>query len=115
MNSDRGYSSGSIVVAFLLGGAVGAGIALLTAPQSGRETREKIREAAEDAKDKIRSASEDAKHKIRALSDDAKEKLHETYEHGKGVIDEKRNIVTTAIDAGKKAMKEEKERLTAEG
>jgi gas vesicle protein len=37
----------------LIGGAVGAGIALLYAPQSGSETRKLIRRKAEDAKDVI--------------------------------------------------------------
>ena len=32
---DEGYSSGSMLVSFLLGGIVGAGLALLLAPQSG--------------------------------------------------------------------------------
>ena len=39
---DEGYSSGSVLLSFLLGGVVGAGLALLFAPQSGRETRQKI-------------------------------------------------------------------------
>ena len=39
-----GYSTGSVFLSFLLGGLVGAGFALLLAPQSGRETRQKIKE-----------------------------------------------------------------------
>ncbi len=115
MNSERGVSGGTVVLAFLLGGVVGAGIALLTAPQSGRETREKIREATDEAKDKIRSLSDDARQKVREYTEEAKEKIQETYEHGKDAVAEKKNVLTTAIEAGKKAMKEEKERLMAEG
>ncbi len=37
----------------LIGAAVGAGVALLYAPKSGKETRKLIRRKAEDAKDKI--------------------------------------------------------------
>ena len=37
---DEGYSSGSMLVSFLLGGIVGAGPALLLAPQSGAKTGE---------------------------------------------------------------------------
>ncbi|MBU1397953.1 MAG: YtxH domain-containing protein, partial [Proteobacteria bacterium] len=44
--------SGSLLVSFLLGSLVGAGIALLIAPQTGRETRGKIREYTESAKEK---------------------------------------------------------------
>ncbi len=36
------------IFSFLVGGAVGAGLALLLAPQSGKKTRRQIRELAED-------------------------------------------------------------------
>lgn len=36
------------VFSFLLGGAVGAGLALLMAPQSGKKTRRQLKEFAED-------------------------------------------------------------------
>jgi len=41
----------SILVALVVGGLVGAGIALLLAPQSGRRTRTQIADLAEDLKD----------------------------------------------------------------
>jgi gas vesicle protein len=99
MAEDR-YSTGSIVLAFVAGGLVGAGIALLTAPQSGRETREQIKDLAEDAKEKIKSVAEDARLKV-----------SDALRHGKDIVGEKKHIVTTAFEAGKKAMEEEKHRL----
>jgi gas vesicle protein len=42
-----------ILMSVLVGGVIGAGIALLLAPQSGRETREKIADLAEDMKDSV--------------------------------------------------------------
>src|SRR4051812_1337229 len=42
---------GSSVGAFLLGAAIGAGLALLFAPQSGRETRAAIKRRAKNAGD----------------------------------------------------------------
>jgi len=41
----------SILVALVVGGLVGAGIALLLAPQSGKRTRQQIADLAEDLKD----------------------------------------------------------------
>ncbi|GAB4222474.1 MAG: hypothetical protein Kow0062_20030 [Acidobacteriota bacterium] len=52
--ADRDCSSGALLGAFLLGGMVGAAIALLTAPRPGRETREKIGEWADGAREKTR-------------------------------------------------------------
>ena len=39
------------LVSFLAGGLVGAGLALLFSPQSGKKTRAQIREYADDIKD----------------------------------------------------------------
>lgn len=43
----RSHSSG-LILSFVLGAATGAAIALLTTPQSGRETRRKLKELAGD-------------------------------------------------------------------
>jgi gas vesicle protein len=41
----------SVLVALVIGGLVGAGLALLLAPQSGKRTRQQIADLAEDLKD----------------------------------------------------------------
>ena len=55
------------LMAFLLGAAVGAGVALLLAPQSGEETRKQLGETArrlgDDLDDKVRTAREEVKHR----------------------------------------------------
>ena len=43
MGNDRGCSLGAVGLAFLDGGLVGAAVALLLAPQAGRESREQLR------------------------------------------------------------------------
>jgi YtxH-like protein len=47
MNESR--STTGLVLAFLAGAVSGAVVALLTAPRSGRETRDRIKELARDA------------------------------------------------------------------
>ena len=54
----RGGGAGSGVALFLLGAAVGAGLALLFAPQSGEETRAQIRRGARRMKRKARDLAE---------------------------------------------------------
>src|SRR3989442_15988021 len=44
--------TGGIVLSFLAGAATGAVVALLTAPQSGRDTRRKLKHITEDLADK---------------------------------------------------------------
>jgi gas vesicle protein len=52
MIESRGFSSTQLLVAFLGGAAVGAVTAFLTAPRSGKETRERIGEAVRTAGEK---------------------------------------------------------------
>lgn len=87
---DDEYGAGSVFLSFLLGGIVGAGLALLMAPQSGRETRQKIRDFADEMKDRVGS----------------------TVEKGKDFFDDKKSMVASAVEAGKKAYEKEKERLS---
>ncbi|RPJ18055.1 MAG: YtxH domain-containing protein [Desulfobacteraceae bacterium] len=81
----KDYGAGSLLFSFLLGSLVGAGVALLIAPQSGRETREKIREYAESVK----------------------EKASESVEKVKSILDEKKSVLSAAVEAGKEAYKKE--------
>ncbi|RJQ49721.1 MAG: YtxH domain-containing protein [Nitrospiraceae bacterium] len=101
MDDDRGFSAGSVMLAFVLGGIVGAGIALLTAPQSGRETREKIKDFADETKKK---ATE--------YAGQVKDKFSHAVEDGKHFVEEKKSLITSAIDAGKEAYVKEKEKLS---
>jgi gas vesicle protein len=54
----------NLVLAFTIGGVVGAGVALLFAPQSGEKTRRKIREAVEDVREDIMDYADRLKEKI---------------------------------------------------
>ncbi len=82
---EKDCNTGSLVASFLLGGIVGAGIAILLAPQSGRETREKIKEYAEHVK----------------------EKAVESADKLKSVLEEKKSVLSAAVEAGKEAYKKE--------
>ncbi|MBI4822764.1 MAG: YtxH domain-containing protein [Nitrospirae bacterium] len=96
---DDGHSTGTVVVSFLLGGVIGAGVALLFAPRSGKETRQRIRELAEDVKDKADD-----------LMGEVKGRVAKTIESGKEFVAEKRSILAEAIEAGKEAYHKEKEK-----
>jgi gas vesicle protein len=98
-NDDQGTCASTIFLSFLAGAAVGAGLALLYAPKTGRELREKIGELTDDAVGKIKN-----------YASEAQEKIKTTIEDGKEVIREKKSILTTAIEAGKEAMEREKEK-----
>lgn len=95
-HEDDGFSAGSVLLAFLLGGMVGAGLSLLLAPQSGTETRKRIRELADDVKEKATDYADQAKGKVMSSVDKAK-----------GLYDEKKSALTAALEAGKEAYEKE--------
>ena len=76
MNRDSNQAAGNLVF-FLIGAAVGAGVALLYAPQEGEETRRLIGEKAHVARDKAAEVSEtvanSAKEKWTAVADSVSE------------------------------------------
>ncbi len=93
MSDEKGCGAGSCIVAFLVGGIVGAGLALLYAPVSGREAREKIGGLAGDLKKKAENWTGDVKSRV------------ETF------IDQEKAVVKAAYDAGREAMEKEKARF----
>ncbi len=99
-NEESGHSSGSLLLAFFVGGLVGAGVALLLAPQPGSEMRQKIRGLTEEAKEKAAGYAEEVKGKVTS-----------TVGKGKEIFEQKKSLVTTAIEAGKEAYEKEKEKL----
>jgi gas vesicle protein len=105
MSDERCCSgSGGILLAFLAGGMIGAGLALLYAPVSGREAREKIGGLAGDLKRKADEWSGDLKQKADAWSGDLKQKVE-------GFIEEEKSVIKAAYDAGRDAMAKEKARF----
>lgn len=97
---NHGISASTVLVSFLTGAALGAGLALLYAPKSGRETREQINDLADDAVCRIKEYTHEAQDKIKA-----------TIEEGKETFKEKKSILSAAIEAGKEAIQKEREKL----
>jgi gas vesicle protein len=89
-----------MLLAFLFGGMVGAGVALLVAPKTGQETRRMIKDLTEDAKEKAESYIEQAK-----------EKAESAVEKGKDFLEKEKSIITSAVEAGKEAYEKEKKKL----
>jgi gas vesicle protein len=57
---------------FLTGAAVGAGLALLFAPQSGKETRKQIKDFSEKLGSEVKDGVERISEKAKSFIDDAK-------------------------------------------
>ena len=103
MADDRGWSLGAVGLAFLGGGLVGAAMALLLAPQSGRESREQLRGYA-------RRAEENA----HELADKAGQVLDQAVGKGREFIKDRKAVLTEAVEAGRAAAQQDRERRAGE-
>ncbi|MFQ5881037.1 MAG: YtxH domain-containing protein [Candidatus Methylomirabilales bacterium] len=95
MSDDRGFGGAALVLAFLLGGALGACTALLYAPESGRRTRVRIRRLTEDLQERAVNTAEEVR-----------DRVEEALEQG-------RDAVISAFEAGKEAFQREREKLAS--
>ena len=82
---------------FLAGLGMGAVLALLLAPRSGKETREYIAGKAEEGRDYVKAKTED----LRREAEGAVEK-------GKDLVAKQKELLSAALEAGKQAYQEEK-------
>ena len=102
MADDRGCSLGAVGLAFVTGGLAGAAVALLLAPQSGREAREQVRGYARRAEEQVHE-----------LADTATQVMDQAVDKGREFIKDKQAVVTEAVEAGRAAMQRERERLSS--
>src|SRR4051812_9678020 len=98
---DRG---GSSIGSFVLGALVGAGIALLFAPQSGAETQEEIRRRARTLKSK-------AEDRLRAAQEEIEGRIEQARQNVQGRVDSVRNAVESGRQAARDARQDLERRL----
>lgn len=79
----RGGGAGSGIALFLLGAAVGAGLALLFAPQSGEETRADIRRGARRLKRKARDLAETGREAVDDLKRQGRDTVDDLKRQGR--------------------------------
>ena len=82
---------------------MGATVALLLAPQSGRESREQVRGYGRRAEENIHE-----------LADTAAQVVEQAVNKGREFVQEKKAVLTEAVEAGRAAMSRERERLSSE-
>lgn len=91
--------------AFLAGGLIGAGFALLFAPRTGRETREQLKERMKDFEgvfkdqiDNVKEYTQQGVEKIRETAYNAAEEGRKQFEAEKRKAEEELNNMKTAKD-----------------
>ncbi|HEX9653361.1 MAG TPA: YtxH domain-containing protein, partial [bacterium] len=84
--SNNGDSGFDFFKGFLFGGVVGAVLALLYAPKSGKETRDEIRKRSLELRDDAEAKLELAKQQAETYLDEAKKKLDELRKEVEGSV-----------------------------
>jgi gas vesicle protein len=106
--SENSSSGGDKFLFFLAGAGIGAVLALLFAPKSGRETRELIARTASDGREfianKVTEGKQLVEEKGRKLTDDFSSFLDKSKE----AVSRQKEQLTAAFEAGKAAYREEK-------
>ncbi|MEA2761235.1 MAG: hypothetical protein QOD47_519 [Gemmatimonadaceae bacterium] len=98
--------AGSGIGPLLLGLALGAGVALLFAPQSGEETRRAVARRARRAQDAAQGFVEDVSgtvaEKFNQVRSSVEERIDATFE----AVDAKKRQVSNAVEAGRAAARQ---------
>jgi gas vesicle protein len=98
----------NFLAGIVIGGLTGAAAAILLAPQSGKETREQIRQKATELRDQTTASVEDAVSQVRSkadqIKDDVSEKAKDLKQQGEDVLVEQLDRVSAAAETGKKAI-----------
>jgi gas vesicle protein len=108
-NADRLNGTKNVLIGLLIGGLAGAATMLLLAPQSGKETRAQIRAKSSELRDRTTGMTKDALSQVRSgtreITSGVRDKAGQLKKLGKDKLVEQMDRVSTALDAGKAAVK----------
>ncbi|HKN82863.1 MAG TPA: YtxH domain-containing protein [Pyrinomonadaceae bacterium] len=123
---DSGESISTRLTYLLIGGGIGAILALLFAPKSGQELRgdiadatrkgiDRSREAAQQLGDRAGEYYEATRGRAAELYSQAAERVSEVAQNAREAASRQTGTVSAAIDAGKKAYQEERRKTEMSG
>ena len=101
------------VGSLLLGVLIGAGVALLFAPRSGRRRGATSSRRARQATDKVKGVAEEVTGQVVDTYEGARARVEEQIEAARTAIETKKRQVTRAMEAGREAAHEARAELEA--
>jgi len=99
------------VGSFIIGLAVGAGLALLFAPRSGEETRRDLQRKAREVGDQAQDLVSELTESVGNTFQSAKDKVEDRIDAARNAVELKRRQVSNAVDAGRAAAQQAREEL----
>ncbi|MBI4684081.1 MAG: YtxH domain-containing protein [Nitrospirae bacterium] len=107
---DKGEGK-KVALALLIGGLIGAGIALLYAPQSGRETRKDITKTAKKMKKRSLEMVDDTIDHIKDFADNVKDITSDIVEQGAELSESAKKEIVSAFEYSQKVLAKQRDRL----
>jgi gas vesicle protein len=105
MSENNGSSN---LLFFLAGASLGAVVALLYAPQSGKKTREYISDKADEGKDYLKDKSKELREQAEDYVERGKDLVSQQVERGKDLVAKQKEQLSAALEAVKDGYKEAK-------
>ena len=94
------------VMPFIVGLALGAGVALLFAPKSGEETRRDVKRRAIRARKLAERKAQELGDTVNETYQDARRRVEDTIDSAKDAVELKRRQVSRAVEAGRAAARD---------
>ena len=107
-------NTGNTLVALLTGAAIGASFGLLYAPQSGKDTRNQLKEEAGKAKEKLSKEYEDLSSHVSEYADSAKTKFEKRIEKLFKTANDKADNILTNMESELGELKKKNANLVKE-
>ena len=106
-------NSGTLgAVMLVVGGCIGAGTALLLAPQSGRKTRRQITRRSRKVRNRAEEMVREAARSVTDVVDDLGDKTSNLFESGGEIGENWRNRYLESLDKGQKNLEKQKKKLS---
>lgn len=102
------HSGGDKFLYFLTGAGIGAVLALLFAPKSGKETRELIARTANEGRDYLNTKVTEGRSFVEETGRKVSDDFTSFVDRSKEAVQRQKEQLTAAFEAGKSAYKEEK-------
>jgi len=91
---------------FIVGLGVGVAVGMLLAPRSGEETRQLLREKADEGKDYLRTKADESREFVRRRGAELRESASDLIDRSKDAIARQKDQLAMAVEAGKQAYRE---------
>lgn len=108
MNDNISKIGGAVVI----GGLVGAAVALLYAPQSGRRTRKDICRTARNVKNSATDMIEDTIDDFHDIVSDLRGKASDIIDQGAGLTDKAKKEIIATLEQGQKTIEKQKQKFS---